>query len=508
MDWYSPKKTFVKRAAAYYRHSAQERQENSVEIQQDQVRKFAVDNDIQIIEEYIDRGKTGLITEGREAFKRMLRDVETGKHHFDYVLVLDVSRWGRYQKRDIAAYYSALCDMHGAKVIYATIGFAPDNDLIHGLRIDIERYQAANYSRELSSKVFKGCAKIASQGFRAGGMPPYAFHRLLLDEQRNPVQVLEPGQRKSIQNQRVTLIPGQPEQIAVVKRIFRAFVQHKKNPKQIAGMLNGDGIPSPGDTNWTITAVLNILSNELYVGTMVYNKTTQRLKSPSRANPPGEWVRAEEAFPAIIERKVFETAQGIILKTEEDRSLRYSEKEMLRRLLALYERYGTLRGSLIAHEEGMVSSATYAHRFGTVTAAYQRLFAEIIATRRSEVVETIKTAIPDLADFGEFIVLRDYVSIRIQPVVPFPHGYDEAWSFTADARPEIDITLVVPLSNGGTFAVLGYLFLPRLMAGGRQVRLLSTVPDNLAVHAYTISEALQTLIGWETPHERDHCTHE
>jgi len=497
MDWYNPKKTFAKRAAAYYRHSAQERQENSVEIQQDQVRKFAVDNDIEIIEEYIDRGKTGLITEGREAFKRMLRDVETGKHHFDYVLVLDVSRWGRYQKRDIAAYYSALCDMHGAKVIYATIGFAPDNDLIHGLRIDIERYQAANYSRELSSKVFKGCAKIASQGFRAGGMPPYAFDRLLLDEQRKPVQILDPGQRKSIQNQRVTLKPGAPEEIAVIKRVFRAFVQNRKTPKQIADLLNGEAIPSPGDGTWSALSVRGILTNELYAGTMVYNKTTQRLKSPSHKNPKTEWIRAENAFPAIIDRRLFDAAQVIIQKAEEERLLRYSSKDMLDRLRAVYAHYGTVRASLIAGDRQMVSPATYIHHFGTLVGAYQNLFADVIADRRAQVVTLLKAAIPEIAECGDFLVLREYVSIHVQPVVPYPNGYEAAWSFTPDARPEIDITIGVPLSNGGTFAILGYLFFPRLMLGGREMRFDSTVPERLDLHAYTIRDALRTFIGWE-----------
>lgn len=497
MDWYNQQKTFSTRAVAYYRHSAQDRQENSVEIQQDQVRKFAADNNIQIVEEYIDRGKTGLITEGREAFQRMLRDVETGKQQFDYVLVLDVSRWGRYQKRDIAAYYSALCEMHGAKVIYATIGFASENDLIHGLRIDIERYQAANYSRELSTKVFKGCAKIASQGFRAGGMPPYAFHRILLDEQRKPVQVLDPGQRKSIQNQRVTLAPGSPAEISVIKRIFRAFVQQKKTPKYIAAALNADEVRSPGATQWSAQAVRSILENELYAGTMVYNKTTQRLKSPSRNNPKGEWIRAENAFPAIIDRCIFDSAQKAIREAEEARAIRYSDKDMLERLRALYVRYGTVRGSLIAGEKEMVSPATYSKHFGNIVAAYQHLFADVIADRRSQVVQSIRASVPEITECEDFLVLRNYVSIRVMPVVPFPHGYEAAWSFTPDERTQIDITIGVPLSNGGTFAVLGYLFFPRIMLGGQVLRIVSTVPERLDLHAYTIPEAIKALMGWE-----------
>ena len=493
--WYRPKRAFAKRAVAYYRHSAQERQENSVEIQQDQVRKFASDNGVEIIEEFIDRGKTGLITDGRDAFKKMLSGIETGKYDCDYVLVLDVSRWGRFQDTDTAAYYTSLCAMHGKPVIYTSIGFPPKSDLIHTLRINIERYQAANYSRELSSKVFKGCAKIASQGYRAGGMPPYAMHRLLLDERRQPVQELSPGQRKSIQNQRVTLTPGEPAQIAVVKRIFRVFTQGRKSPKQIACTLNAEGVPSPGDAEWTASAVSGILTNELYAGTMVYNKTTQRLKSPSRSNPHEDWVRTANAFPAIIERSVFDHAQAVMAKAREEHAKKYSEEDMVERLRAVYERYGIVHSSLIAHEHGMVSAGTYAQRFGGMTGAYQRLFGAVIASRRAEVAGILKAAVPDAVECDDFLVLRDYVSVLIQPVVPFPLGYEASWSFVADNRPEVDITLGVPLSNGGEFAILGYMLLPRLMVGGRHIRIASTQPEQLDLHAYTISQTLKTLIG-------------
>ncbi len=56
------------RAVAYYRHSAEIGQENSVEIQQDNVQAFAAKHDIDIVEEFADRGKSGLNAEGRPAF--------------------------------------------------------------------------------------------------------------------------------------------------------------------------------------------------------------------------------------------------------------------------------------------------------------------------------------------------------------------------------------------------------------------------------------------------------
>jgi hypothetical protein len=82
MSWWM-QKTMAKpepdpkrRAVAYYRHSAEIGQENSVEIQQDNVRAFAAKLGLEIIEEFADRGKSGLNAEGRPAFTEMMRRVQ------------------------------------------------------------------------------------------------------------------------------------------------------------------------------------------------------------------------------------------------------------------------------------------------------------------------------------------------------------------------------------------------------------------------------------------------
>src|SRR5210317_1209178 len=59
-------------AIAYYRHSAQDRQENSIPIQRDQVREWADKNGVEIIHEFSDAGKSGLNAEGRPAFTEMM----------------------------------------------------------------------------------------------------------------------------------------------------------------------------------------------------------------------------------------------------------------------------------------------------------------------------------------------------------------------------------------------------------------------------------------------------
>ncbi|MHC4962451.1 MAG: recombinase family protein, partial [Planctomycetota bacterium] len=161
------------RAIAYYRHSAQDRQENSIPIQRDQVRQFAAENGVEIIKEFADHGKSGLSTEGRDNFKRMLEMVIETTIEFKYILVLDVSRWGRFQDIDMSAHYRALCKKYGREVVYTTIGFPKEDDPMHFMQLNFEGYRAATYSRELSGKVFRGCVKSAQQGFRAGAQAPY-----------------------------------------------------------------------------------------------------------------------------------------------------------------------------------------------------------------------------------------------------------------------------------------------------------------------------------------------
>lgn len=213
------------RAVAYYRHSAQDRQENSIPIQRDQVREWAEKHGVEIVEEFADHGKSGLTAEGRPAFTDMMENWVKKRDDFDYVLCLDVSRWGRFQDIDLSAQYSAECKKHRKQVIYTTIGKPREDDPHYPVYVQFERFRAAQYSKELSDKVWRGCVKIAEQGYWAGGKPPYGLHRLLLDEAREPVHVLVPGQRKSIQNQRVTLTEGLPEQVAVIRRIFYEFVE-------------------------------------------------------------------------------------------------------------------------------------------------------------------------------------------------------------------------------------------------------------------------------------------
>jgi hypothetical protein len=134
----------------------------------------------------------------------------------------------------------------GKQVIYTSIGKPREDDPLNPVYVQFERFRAAQYSRELSDKVWRGCVRIAEQGYWAGGPPPYGMQRLLLDEKREPLHKLEPGQRKGIQNQRVTLVTGDGLAVDVIRRIFQEFVDLGHSEYRMAEGLNTDGILSPG----------------------------------------------------------------------------------------------------------------------------------------------------------------------------------------------------------------------------------------------------------------------
>ena len=300
-----------KKAIAYYRHSAEDKQENSVAIQRQHTQKFAVEHNIEIIHEEADEGKSGLLA-SRPAFERLFANwIENANApHFDYVFVYDISRWGRFQDQDQAAHLTYLCKKHGKEVVYVSRGFTnAGNQLSASLEISLQRYMAAEYSRQLSDKVFYGCVKVSEQGYSAGGTAVYGMARQLLDVNKEPIRILKTGEHKQIANERVTFTPKEDETTETVREIFNLFVKERYLIPDIAARLNQKGILSANGKRWDKSKVIKILTDETYIGTRIYNKTWGRLKQKSHKNPRSEWVITPNAFQAVVDEQLFRDAQ-------------------------------------------------------------------------------------------------------------------------------------------------------------------------------------------------------
>ena len=133
-----------------------------------------------------------------------------------------------------------------------------------------------------------------------------------VDQHGQMLGLLRPGEQKSLQTDRVILVPGPADEIATVDRIYRLFVEDGKTEAQIAEILNGAGTATDLRRPWTRGSVHQVLSNEKYIGNNVYNRVSFKLKKRRVTNPPAMWVRADQAFEAVVEPPLFYAAQGII----------------------------------------------------------------------------------------------------------------------------------------------------------------------------------------------------
>lgn len=353
------------RAAQYVRMST-EHQQFSTDNQVVAIAKFADDNGYEIVRTYADEGKSGLNLGGRAGLQQILDDVATGRADYQALLVYDVSRLGRFQDTDEAATYELRLRSAGIKVEYASEQFRNDGSIGSSIIKTVKRAMAGEYSRELSVKVFAGQSNLIRLGFRQGGAAGFGLRRFLVDQTGSPKGELGRGEQKSIATDRIILVPGPPDEVEIVREVYRLFVKAERSEHDIAAELNQRGLVTDVGRPWTRGTVHQLLINEKYIGNNVWAQTSFKLKQRHVRNAPQEWVRSDGAFAEIVDKKLFDKAQAIIAA----RSERLTGEEMLDRLRAILAGHGTLSGLIIDEAESAPSSSAYRSRFGSLLRAY------------------------------------------------------------------------------------------------------------------------------------------
>lgn len=485
----------VTRAAEYVRMST-DHQKYSTENQSDAIRAYAEARGIEVVRTYVDAGKSGLSIDGRDALKQLIEDVQSGSVEFTLVLVYDVSRWGRFQDADESAYYEHICKRAGIKVQYCAEQFDNDGSPISTIVKGVKRAMAGEYSRELSAKVFAGQVRLIEKGYRQGGPAGFGLRRTLVDEHGHAKGILARGEHKSIQTDRVILVPGPDDEVAIVREVYRSFVHDSRSEHEIAEDLNRRGIRTDLARPWTRGTVHQLLINEKYVGDNVWNRQSCKLKMKRVRNDLAAWIRAPGAFRAIVERDLFEAARAII----NARSFRMSDADMLDALRGLLEQRGLLSGVIIDECDFMPSSSTYSSRFGSLLRAYQlvgfrpdrdyryvetnralrRLHPRVVA----QVIEGLQregsVAVEDPRT-EHFIVNDEFsLSVVITRCVSTPTGLLR-WKPRFDTSLLPDITVVARMDAANREPLDYYLF-PRLDIVARRLRLYED--NDLDLDAY------------------------
>jgi DNA invertase Pin-like site-specific DNA recombinase len=351
-------------AAAQYLRVSTERQEYSLDCQSSRIALYAEANDFSVCQTYCDEAKSGLEIGRRAGLSTLLQDVVGGKQPYNAVLVYDVSRWGRFQDPDEAAHYEFLCKAAGVRVHYCAEQFSNDGQTASVILKALKRVMAAEYSRELSDKVFAGMTRVVKRGFRSGAHPGYGFRRMLISAEGIPRQQLSVGEQKSLATDRVVLVPGPETEVFWVREIYRLFISENKTFAGIAAELDQRGAPFLNEKKWSDQAVKKILTHPKYKGTAVYNRTTERLCSKSRKVPPSEWIIVPNACEPLVEPDVFDTAQTVLRQRFSHRS----NQEVSDQMMAILKTHGQLSTSLL-RVHGL-SAASVIHRFGSLMKAY------------------------------------------------------------------------------------------------------------------------------------------
>ena len=291
-------------AAIYIRLSKEDgdREESeSVTNQRKILKAFAKENKYKIYDEYVDDGYTGT-NFNRPDFKRMIRDIENKK--INMVITKSLSRLGRdyiETGRYIETYF-------------------PENEIRYiAILDDVDTYLDRNcdtvafknimndyYAKETSKNIKKTKNKKKLEGFYYTSYAPFGYKKVSKSGNLEIDEV----------------------QADIVKKIYDLFLEGK-GTYQIAKLLTGEGIEPPGlqmkmknvvnnitntTDKWNHNTVRRILSNQIYIGNCVQNKS-KKISYKSKkmiAIPEEEHTITKNHHKAIIPIDKWELVQKML----------------------------------------------------------------------------------------------------------------------------------------------------------------------------------------------------
>jgi DNA invertase Pin-like site-specific DNA recombinase len=449
-------------------------QRYSIQGQKEAIAEYALLNDIEIVRTYADEHKSGLTIKRRPALKRLIYDVQQGHADFEIILVFDVSRWGRFQDADESAYYEFICKAAGVSVIYCAEPFENDGTTLATLIKVLKRAMAGEYSRELSVRIARAHKYYAKLGFHQGGTANYGLRRFLVDGHKQPIMALLHGQAKSLQTDRVILVPGPGHEVQTVQEIFRLFVVERLPQYQIAQHLNNKGICNAKGNPWSKSNIAMMLSNEKYAGTFVYCRSAWPLEGGRTRNSRDEWVRVEGAIEPLIDRSTFESAQGLLNRWA------FTDNEMLDHLTAVWCNAGYLSAKCLNNNKLAPTPVTYRDRFGSLLTAYRLVgFRTVHAYRYSKCGDHIRLIhrnlicqLTSLAGGRAGVITYDEerqvlqvdgelaVAVVVLPYLAAYNTIKPGWKLYFDRLEECDAIFLARMNKKNT-KILDYYVLPR-----------------------------------------------
>ena len=207
----------------YARYSSNNQREESIEGQIRECREFAEKNNLQIVDEYIDRAISGK-TDNRPAFQRLIKDSSKGKYD--------------------SAIYKAKLKKNGVRLLYAK---QPMPDTPEGIILEsvLEGY-AEYYVENLRRGVKRGMRENALKGY-VNGKTPLGYRR---------------GKDKKYEID--------PYEAKAVREIFERYARNEPII-DIVRWLNDNGYKTTTGGQFNKNSLRRILTNDKYIGVYRYD---------------------------------------------------------------------------------------------------------------------------------------------------------------------------------------------------------------------------------------------
>lgn len=295
--------------AAQYIRMSTDKQDLSPSTQKEAIAAYAAARDLEIVATYEDEGRSGVHLKNRPALLKLLQDVTTAKQ-FSTVLVHDVSRWGRFQDTDAAAYYEYHCRLHGTAVVYVAEVFGAEVNPITAMLKSMKRAMAAEYSRDLAKKSRAGQHQVISRGYQMGPLPPLGYRRCSVSADGQRRVVLDNGQRKLAANDRIEWVLASEEELTLVRRICDMYARTRLSFADIARLGSAENWRDHQGRRLTRRSIATLVRNEALIGNFVWGRSplAKRLTTcdPSRRNGCIPRVIDEETWAQIQRRTALE----------------------------------------------------------------------------------------------------------------------------------------------------------------------------------------------------------
>lgn len=266
----------------------------SLEAQKDRLTKFAEFQDMEVVREYCDAGKSGKSITGRPEFTQMLQDVADDKDGVEYILVFKLSRFGR-NAADVLNSLQYIQDF-GVNLICVEDGIDSSKDS-GKLTITVLSAVAEIERENILVQTMEGRKQKAREGKWNGGQAPFGY---TLDSKKGMLLV-------------------NPEEAEVVKIIYNKFVNEGMGADTICDYLNQHGYAKKKNRShelnyFTRGLIRKILDNPVYIGKIAYGKSsTEKIKGTRdqyHRVRNDDFLLAEGLHDAIIDLDLWEGARA------------------------------------------------------------------------------------------------------------------------------------------------------------------------------------------------------